>query len=402
MEVDDRCSFSILPKDASEALLQQAWQHLDQQHRFGIIPRVCSTWFHLSLPTFTSLELTLRDQGSMQQFAAWLRHHGSNLQHLSVRKKMQLSEPSCPLLLEVLGSINSCDSLTSLHLVCWNGPITLSEQLLTRLSSLSVRDYKGGTFNIGQLSRMRQLKALDLSGSRVGIELDEFEVHQLLSALPNLTSLDLTHSWLPLKHLASCPNLPPLQELKLSITPSLFTDRFFDLAYLPVLPCTSLHVDVCGPAPMEDFKTWSAGQQAKSCLGKLTSMHWYKRGSLSSSSAQPMSHDIVSCMADAAGQLRRLTLTGFNIASLKDLALLTGLTQLTSLTLGYAGPPDADVVTPLAALSILQQLTVAGLSECQADAVRAAVAAGHLPWLKEVEVVASLMIDESGGLIVDV
>jgi hypothetical protein len=70
--------------------------------------------------------------------------------------------------------------------------------------------------------------------------------------------------------------------------------------------------------------------------------------------------------------------------------MLTRLTQLTSLSFRYAGPADADVVTtPLAALPNLRQLTVAGLSESQADAVRAAVAAEKLPCLKGVKLVES-------------
>jgi hypothetical protein len=66
----------------------------------------------------------------------------------------------------------------------------------------------------------------------------------------------------------------------------------------------------------------------------------------------------------------------------KDLALLTRLTQLTTLSFKYAGPADADVVTPLAALPNLQQLTVAGLSKRQSDASWAAAAAGQLLCLK--------------------
>jgi hypothetical protein len=385
MEVGDKCFFSILPNDASEALLLQAWQHLDLQHRFGIIPRVCSSWFHLSAPTFTSLELVLRDEGSTQQFAAWLRRHGSTLQHLSVRNT--LTERNYSLLLEVLGSMNSCKSLSSLHLLFWNGPTTLSDRLLSQLSSLSVRNHTGGRFNFGQLCGMRQLQALGLSGNLSSVEIGKAEVHQLVSALPNLTSLDLTHTYIPLEHLASCPNLPPLQELKLSIATCWFGDQIDDLAALPMLPCTSLYVELLREDTLEDFKTWSAGQHGKNCLGRLTSMHCCIGGGLGFTSAQPTSHGVLSCLADSAGLLRHLDLTGYGAyEEVEDLALLTGLTQLTSLSFTYAGPADADVVTPLAELSKLQHLTVAGLSEGQAEAVRAAAAAGQLPCLKDVVV----------------
>ena len=69
-----------------------------------------------------------------------------------------------------------------------------------------------------------------------------------------------------------------------------------------------------------------------------------------------------------------------------DINLLSGLTQLTSLCFSYAGAPDADVVSPLAALPNLQQLTVTGLSAVQADAVRAAaVPSGQLPSMMKLE-----------------
>jgi hypothetical protein len=219
--------------------------------------------------------------------------------------------------------------------------------------------------------------------------LGKAEVHQLLEALPNLTSLDLRHSGIPLEHLATCPSLPPLQELKLSI--SLDPNSCIALSALAVLPCTFLYVGPLGDDEMQKFKTWSSGQEGKNCLGRLTGMHWYMRGDFESSRAQPMSHAALACLAEAAGQLRHLELTGPNNASVKDVTLLRGLKQLTSLSFKYAGPADADVVTPLAALPNLRHLTVSGgLSKGQADPVRAAVAAGQLPSLKELKMVASL------------
>jgi hypothetical protein len=338
MATDGSCSFSLLPKDASEALLLQAWQQLDQHHRFGIIPRVCSSWYNLSLPTFTSLKLALRDEVSTQQFAAWLRRHGSILHHLSVNT-MQLTEPSTHLLSGVLGSMNSCKSLSSLHLLCWNGPTSLAEQLLTHLTSLTMRCRGKVALDYGQFYRndRPQLRALDLHGSKYYAFLGEAEVHRLLSALPNLTSLDLRHTLIPLTHLASCPSLPFLEDLKLSITGG--SDLQIALSALAVLPCSCLYVALWGDDKMQQFKTWSAGQQGKNCLGRITSMHWYLRGLVP---PQPLSHAALSCLAEAAGQLKHLDLTGSNNASVKDLALLTGLAQLTSLSFTYAGSPDAD------------------------------------------------------------
>jgi Leucine-rich repeat (LRR) protein len=352
MGKDDGFMFSFLPKDESEALLLQAFQHLDWHHLFGIVPRVCRSWYRLSYSVHvTSQELVLRNKAFAQQSATCLRHYASTLQHLIV-DAMQLPS-NYALLAEVLDSIHCCKSLSSLHFSCWKGPLSLSEHFLTKVTSLGVRYHAGVPFDFNQLSKMGQLKTLDLRGTRTSAFIREAEVHQLLSALPNLTSLDLTHTGIRLEHLASCPNLPPLQELKLSTKRNL--EQKGTLEDLAVLPCTSLHVPYGG---------------------------YYSK-----------SHAELSRLAKAAGQLRHLTLTGGTVG-VKDLASLSGLTQLTSLHFTYHSDfyNSTDVVPPLAALPNLQQLAVAGLSDCQADAVRAAAAAGQLPRLKELKVVASLAL----------
>ena len=155
-----------------------------------------------------------------------------------------------------------------------------------------------------------------------------------------------------------------------------------DLAALANLPCSFLAVDICDDLEMS--VTWCTSQQGKECLGKLTGMSWYFQGGRRT---DPLwSHAVLSCVAAAATGLKDLTLRGRDIMDVMDINLLSGLTQLTSLCFSYAGPPDADVVSPLAALPRLQQLTVRGLSAVQADAVRAAaVPAGQLPSMMKLE-----------------
>jgi hypothetical protein len=84
----------------------------------------------------------------------------------------------------------------------------------------------------------------------------------------------------------------------------------------------------------------------------------------------------------------------YGTVGVNELALLSGLTQLTSLQFKYAGAVDADMVTPLAALPSLQQLGVAGLFQGQVDALKAAANAGELPCLKEVNVIAGSVLME--------
>jgi hypothetical protein len=64
--------------------------------------------------------------------------------------------------------------------------------------------------------------------------------------------------------------------------------------------------------------------------------------------------------------------------------------ELQVISLHFAVPAGANVVTPLAALSNLQQLVVAELSAAQKEALRAAAVAGQLPCLKEPKMVKCL------------
>ena len=101
----------------------------------------------------------------------------------------------------------------------------------------------------------------------------------------------------------------------------------------------------------------------------------------------PWSHEVLPCLAAAAGNLRSFSLKEDGGAGIEDLNLLTGLRRLTSLGFKYVGSADSEVVTPLAALPNLGHLSVCGLSEVQADVVRAAAADGQLSLLKELRIV---------------
>jgi hypothetical protein len=367
----DHSAFSRLPKDVSEVLLLQAWQRLDQRHRFGIIPLVCSSWYHLSLPTFTSLELKLGSKKSIQQLSAWLGRHGSSLQHLSLIHPAAIKRGR-----ELAQLVQRCTSLRSLHLLNWQKTCPVPE--LSRWTQLTSLQLCNSIVQLGQLQQLPpQLQSLDLSSSLL-LSAGQEGVHHLLSCLPHLTSLDLRQNWISLEYLATCPSLPQLQELKLS---SYLSSQGL-LETLGRLPCTVLEVSFYDMEEAEQFVTWSAGNLGKQCLGKVTSLSCSLSLSRGTWSGSFKSQALLPCLAGAATTLKHLELTDGSICS-QNLSLLTGLTQLTSLHFEYAGPADADVVTPLAALSNLQHLTVAGLSEGQADAVRVSAAAGLFPSLKK-------------------
>jgi hypothetical protein len=143
---------------------------------------------------------------------------------------------------------------------------------------------------------------------------------------------------------------------------------------LGTLPCTGLELDVLDQEVIQEFVTWSAGQQGKQCLGRLTSLTCFKEYQA-----------LLPCLTGAATNLKHLELAGDFIGT-QALNLLSSLTQLTSLWFRYDGAADADVVTSLAALPSLQHLTVASLYEAQADAVSSAASGdGPLSCLKKLE-----------------
>jgi hypothetical protein len=210
-------TLECLPTHAWEALLLQAWQHLDQRHRFGIIPRVCSSWYHLSLPTFTTLKLALRKQESAEQLGLWLVRHGCTLLHLSLNLGSPYADQTyVEARHELADGVRSSTSLCSLKLNGWNNPtLMLDSEKMTQLTSLEVCN--ATCWNVQQYLQLPpQVRCLSFKGTDLFL-LGRSETHRLLTGLPNLTSLDLRGTSVCREHLASCPRLPPLQNLTFSL-----------------------------------------------------------------------------------------------------------------------------------------------------------------------------------------
>jgi hypothetical protein len=375
-------TFECLPSHAWEVLLLQAWQHLDQRHRFGVIPRVCSSWYHLSLPTFTTLKLALHKEEAGEQLGMWLVRHGSTLQHLSLdlgafidkidRKGIQPGQA-------LADGIRCCTSLCSLEINGWtSSSLVLDMEKMAQLTSLQLCNAFANCCNVQQFLQMPpQVRCLSFKGTN--IHLNRNETHRLLTRLPNLTSLDLRRTSMHVQHVASCPRLPLLQDLKLGLE-LMQRDRMDSLARLP---CTHLEVDFDDMDDVALFVRWGRGQQGKQCLGRLLSLDCFLYDDCAESRCAEV---LLPFLATAATNLRHLGITG-STAGVEDLSLLRGLKQLTSLSFTYTGPDDADVVAPLAVLPNLQQLTVAWLYEEQLEAAEAAIEGGQLPCLKRLNVV---------------
>jgi hypothetical protein len=316
----------------------------------------------------------------MQQFTVWLGRHGSTLQHLSLdleaiksgRQELgQSSAQSCTSPWDFLNPFLNPFRREYFPVPELGG--------LTQLTSLQLRNLTSVEYR--QLAGLPQLRCLDLTychGYLCNSDIDHF-----LSCLPHLTSLDLRSSGISAENLASCPSLPPLQELKLSMYLSGRGGKFSTLGRLP---CTSLEVTFFEHAAIREFVAWGMREQGKQCLGRLTSLILNSMNPGAASVGSPdQSQALLLCLAGAATNLRHLQLPD-DKEGMDDVNLLSSLTQLTSLRCFYSGAADADVVSPLAALPNLQLLTVAGLYEPQTVALKdAAAAGGLLSCLKELK-----------------
>ena len=347
----------------------------------------------------------------MQQLGLWLQRHGSNLQHLSLDlDRSLLGYDRLVPCQELARAVEACSSLRSLRLLQWDGPELPDLQQFTQLTSLRLQrllgqyEWRPQQVLSTLLSLPLQLRSLDISKTQQGVpQLEEQQVHQLVTRLPHLTSLDMrgmgTYN-AAAQYLASCQSLPPLQELKLSLYwRSVRRGRPLSLADLEgfaKVPCTFLDLQgINCVQDLQDFTTWSAGPQGKICLGKLTGFECSLAGDgrWGAPLGHPWSHDILPCLVAAAGNLRSLCLKERGGGSgISDLNLLTGLRQLTSLEFNYV-TGSSEIVTQLAALPNLQHLSVAGLSAVEthavrAAAVRAAAVNGQLSFLKELRVLA--------------
>ena len=316
----------------------------------------------------------------MQQLGVWLRRHGSTLQHvhLDLTRLLERNQstdivPDDILWQELASGFESCRALYTLNLVGWRGSVVLPNlRQSSQLTQMHLQHAHISSSGIQQflINLPVQLQVLDLSSTL--IPGPQNRVGQLVSRLSHLTSLDLRSTSMHASHLAFLPKLPSLQQLSLSHcrSPS-------NLKALAKLPCNFLETTICADQDLQEFLTWGAGQEGMKCLGRITGLDCSLANGLGAGATTAWSHALLPCVVTAATNLMLLWLKG-ECACIQDLRLLKGVPKLTRLSFEYTGPPDADVVSPLAALPSLELLIVTGLSAGQVDAVRAARPSLHL------------------------
>ena len=389
-----------LPKDLPEALLVQAWQQLDQRHHFTIIPLVCRSWRQLALQTLTSaITLVITEEVPIQQLSHWMLSHGINLRSLNL--SLQLGDLSYIDELQELASlIEECSNLRSLSLLGWT-----EENPLPDLSQLPQLTQLRLEYRPKEAIRVlpQQLRSLELRTSSSPWSGED--VSRLVTRVPQLRSLDVTETAFSEEMLPTLRSLSALQELRVSLG----SGSSETLAALKGLPCTGLMIRLSRTDGVEQFASTlqqqvqhnsSSRSSSTSVLSGLRSLRVrlqpderllaFRRlaarydavlrpsGLVAAAYSDPWAHlllpPLAAAMAGGTGllsSLRSLVLTGYE-SVVKDLSLLTGLRQLTSMGFIADLPATADVGL-LTALSGLRELRVKGLSEGQVEVLRGLV-----------------------------
>ena len=333
------CLFDLLDAAMRNPFLQQAFRQLDQRHLYGIIARVCRSWHHLSITSSSSLTVKVSTRLNEEtgepdaaiSFSKWLQHNIGNLTRLD----LTLNGPPDDTFdaSEMLQTITSATQLCSLRLDLDDRYLSESfagVSALTNLTSLALCGCDLSPLAFSSTLALSQLRALDLR--RVGVYVngaeEEDSMADLTSSLVSLTTLTLGDfsGWNDLEEGLAC--LRSLKELvHLDIRdPSFPSGNLVDL--LGGLPITGIKIGLDDPVHVSEV----AGSLER-CVP--TTLSWLSLVT-DSGDTQPSSSQVLrllSPLRSAGPQLQQLTLNGFDLSQADSVSIITGLTQLTSLSI---------------------------------------------------------------------
>ena len=195
------CYFSDLPTELHDAVLQQAFEQLDQRHLCGIVSLVCRSWHTRAVSCSSLLDVKPKTPAAGQSLTSWVRKNGSNLKHLSVSFAALLNNDASPVPQQLLQTaVNT--TLNQLKSLRFQGvrSLTLSDvqfPLLSHLTSFTLSSCLLRPELVSSLSALTQLRSLDISRSISSLDTDSM-ILELSTKLTGLTSLNLSHTslWL--------------------------------------------------------------------------------------------------------------------------------------------------------------------------------------------------------------
>ena len=353
---ESSCLFDLLDAAMRDPFLQQAFRQLDQRHLYGIVPRVCRSWHHLSTTSTISMTVKISTKSKVgtgepddaTSFSEWLQHNVAKITSLDLCLEGPSDTPREPIGTALMKPYNPADYSMPATLVDMLHTISSATQLcglqfrlksddrgrvpesfrgfaaLTNLSSLVIHRCSLCLPAFSSISMLTQLRALDLTGVYLcGSEEEEEPWSELISSLGNLTHLTLGWN----RKLVDCvPSLRSLTALvELDITKTFIYSSSIQL--LQGLPITGIWICLTHPEHVLDVAGW-----LERCI-PTTLVCLKIEISLPRCELQPSQVPLLLAPLRSAGpQLQWIHLRNLCLSQ-ADVSIITGLTQLIGLNL---------------------------------------------------------------------
>ena len=339
---DSMCPFDLLDVAMRDPFLKQAFRQLDQRHLYGIIARVCRSWNHLSTTSSSSLKVKFLSVVCMEtgqpdaaiSFSRWLQRNIGNLTRLDLTSELPNdSSPGSEMLQTIISATHLCSLRLDLRYEYLSDSYA-GLSALTTLTSLALCNCQLSSPVFSSMLALTQLRALELRQVGV-IDYDEGQegiMSDLTSSLVNLRRLTLGafSGWVTrleegLLCLRSLTKLVDL-DIRGMYVPS---DNLGNL--IGGLPVTGVHISLDDPGHVSEVAGWldrcvpSTGR----CL-KLSVSEQRNQVELLQSSQVAR---LLSPLRSGGAQLQVLYLSGLDLSRVDSVNIITGLTQLTSLSL---------------------------------------------------------------------
>ena len=337
-DLDSSCPFDLLDAAMRDPFLQQAFRQLDQRHLYGIIARVCRSWHYLSTTSNSSLKVKVSigvneetgEPDAAISFSRWLQRNIGNLTRLDLTFDGENYTFNAS---EVLQAITSATQLCSLRLdleQCLPEPSYAGLSALTTLTSLALCGCDLTSHAFSSIFALTQLRALCL----FPVDVDVYGIMpDLTRSLVNLTRLTLdNYDGRAVGHLESglacIRSLTKLVDLDLRNSP-VPSGNLVNL--LRGLPVTGIEISLDDSGHVSKVAGWLE-RCVPSILRHLNlCMPRYPGPVFELQPSQLVG--LLSPLRSAGAQLQEIQLWNFDMSQADSVSIITGLTQLTSLTL---------------------------------------------------------------------
>ena len=265
----DSSVFACLPREVRNSILMQAFQQLDQRHRFAVIPLVSSLWRILALAISRDIDVTIMTEAAADQLKVWVSKHGHGLRSFSVTVQIANPAAAATFMSGIMSSFSGPPQLLSLSSIGRQGQeyrslnaCAMDLAPFTGLTALKVNHWHLTDPALSSVSSLTLLRSLDVSHTCLGSSIGSSQfIQSIASDLVQLTALAFNHTMTRSTDVhfdIKAPGLAPLcdsPQLKvLHCESSSFSADI--LATLGNLPLTALMVRVSSDAGKLHLADW--------------------------------------------------------------------------------------------------------------------------------------------------